>query len=98
MTTKALALTVLSAIVLVPTGAFAKDKHKDKHRDKHWDNHRGYESDYRSYGYYDNSRPYYRSRYYAPYDNCRSDYRVRYYSPYNCAPRFNTSGFWISIP
>jgi hypothetical protein len=82
-----LAFGVLGAVVLAPTAAFAKDKHKHHHH-KDWDDRC---DDRRDSGDYD--RPY------RPYDNCR-DYGYRYYSPYDygrCDRDYRRGGFWIRI-
>lgn len=90
MNTKTLALSLLSAVVLVPTGAFAKDKHKDCY----YDHQAQIEADRRANGYY-NPVPC------APpvvYDNCRPEYRARYYTPQDCDRRdYRPSGFWVHI-
>ncbi|HSI11140.1 MAG TPA: hypothetical protein VK961_03810 [Chthoniobacter sp.] len=89
MNVKALAVSLLSAVVLVPTGAFAKDKH----RDNYYDHQAQIEADRRANGYY-NPVPC------APrvYDNCRPDYRARYYTPSDCDRRdYRPSGFWVRI-
>ena len=89
MNTKALAFSILSAVVLVPTGAFARDKHKDNY----YDHQAQIEADRRANGYY-NPAPC------APrvYDNCRPEYRARYYTPSECDRRdYRPSGFWVRI-
>jgi hypothetical protein len=80
-------LSVVSAFLLAPTGAFAKDKHK-KH--KHCDDDRQslqeklarQEADRRANGYYS-------PRYYAPYRGYSRDYRD--YRDYRQASR---GDFW----
>jgi hypothetical protein len=92
MKTTTLALGILSAVLLVPTAAFAHDKRKDKYCD---DAQARIEADRRANGYYD-ARPY------CPparvYDNCQPEYRPRYYVP-DCDRRdYLPSGFYIRIP
>ena len=90
MKTTTLALGLLSAILLVPTAAFAHDRH----RDRYCDIQARLEADRRANGYYD-YRPCPPVRYYK--DNCRPDYRSRYYVP-DCDRRdYRPSGFWIQI-
>jgi hypothetical protein len=93
MNAKTLAFSLLSAIVLVPTGAFAKDKH----RDNYYDHQAQIEADRRANGYY-TPVPCAPRVYERVYDNCRPDYRARYYAPEDCDRRdYRSSGFWIRI-
>ncbi|MEP6669248.1 MAG: hypothetical protein ABJF10_08855 [Chthoniobacter sp.] len=85
-----LALGILSAVLLVPTAAFAHDKHKDRDCDRQAQIY----ADRRANGYYDN-------RYCPPsrysYEKCRPDYRSRYYVP-DCDRRdYRSSGFYIQF-
>lgn len=73
MNTKTLTLSLLSAVTLLPVGAFAKDKHKESYAE----HQAQLEADRRANGYY-NPVPC------APpvvYDTCRPDYRACYYGP-----------------
>lgn len=85
----ALILTVLSALLLAPTGAFAKDKHK-KHKkgENEQEKQARMEADRRANGYYDPPRYNYgydRSRDYdrrGSYGNRYDDRRGSYFRPY----------------
>lgn len=72
----ALILTVLSALLIAPTGAFAKDKHKKHKGESESEKQARMEADRRANGYYD--RPRYNYSY--GYDrNCDHDRRGGYY-------------------
>ena len=93
MKTTTLALGILSAVLLVPTAAFAHDRHRDKDCDLR-DLQAQLEADRRANGYY-NNRYCPPQRYYK--DDCRPEYRSRYYVP-DCDRRdYRSSGFWIRI-
>jgi hypothetical protein len=94
----ALLLPVVGALVLTPTGAFAKDKHHKHHHDDrhcHRENDRRYDDrrcdrdDDRRY----DSRSYSERSYYGRSYDAPRYYTPNYYSPYrgssdsHCAPR-----------
>ena len=86
-------LPLVAFLLIAPTSALAKKRHR--HCDR--DHYSRYDNDYHSrYGRYRNDRYYYDRYYGDDYYRRPSRYRSRYYDPYYGSPYGNPSSYYPS--